>query len=305
MLSVRARLINGALRVARRAGRGMQLDALNGDREEIDEGIAQMRRLDMTSPPWRVRRGRTHTTETVAGAPLHILTPTTGRQDRVLLYLHGGGYVFGPTISHWSATSELVRDGEADLAMLIYPKAPEASNDEIMASALAAYELLLERYGADGIVVAGDSAGGGLTLALLGVLRERETAQPRAGVLISPWLDVMMTNPAAAAQAESDLMLSIDSARMIGALYAGDRATDDPRISPGFAPTAGLAPLHVFVGTSEIFLADCREFAAKAEANGDPVTLREMEGGQHVAVLFPTPEGRIARAQILALVDWP
>lgn len=298
-------MINGALRVARRAGATIQAGGETLDPEEFRTSLDRLRKLDQPGPPRGSRRGRTHTTEQVAGAPLHILTPTSGRQSKVLLYLHGGGYVFGPAMSHWAATKEITRNGEADLAMLVYPKVPEASHDAIVESAVAAYQLLLDRYPADGIVVAGDSAGGGLALTLLSVLRERDMAQPHAAVLISPWLDLMVSNPAAAAQSETDLLLSIESVRLIAPVIAGDRATDDPVVSPGFTSTSGLAPLHIFVGTHEIFLADCREFAAKAEANGDPVTLREMHGGQHVAALFPTPEGKIARAQMLALIDWP
>jgi len=201
--------------------------------------------------------------------------------------------------------AEVAREGGADLAMSIYPKTPEHDHRATISAAVAAFELIAARYGEENIVVGGDSAGGGLTASLLTVLRDRDIPQPRAAVLISPWLDVSMSDPASVAQSGTDLMLTIEGAIRAGRFYAADVAANDPLVSPRFAPTGGLAPMHIFVGTDEIFLADCSGFAEKARANGDPVTLRVMRRGQHVAALFPTPEGKIARAQMLALIDWP
>jgi acetyl esterase/lipase len=189
--------------------------------------------------------------------------------------------------------------------MLIYPKTPEHDHRATIAAAVEAYELVVGRYGSDNVVVGGDSAGGGLVASLLAVLRERELDQPHAAILVSPWLDVAMSDPASRAQSPTDLMLTIEGAIAAGRYYAGARETTDPMVSPRFAVTSGFAPMHLFAGTEEIFLADCVAFTEKARANGDPVTLRVMPRGQHVAAIFPTPEGKIARAQMLALIDWP
>jgi epsilon-lactone hydrolase len=305
MLSIRARLFNGFFRGLRRAGitQGF-VDALD-DPVALEKALPRIRRFDEVRPPRRVRRRRVHEQIDVSGSPLHLLTPRTGRQPRVLLYLHGGGYLIGPSRLHWTSTIALVDEGEADLAMLIYPKTPENDHVAIIAAAVDAYDVLVDRYGAQNIVVGGDSAGGGLTATLLTVLRDTERPQPHAAVLISPWLDVSMSDPAAAAQAGTDLILTIEAAVGAGRLYAGDRDPHDALVSPVFATTSGLAPMHIFVGTEEIFLPDCRTFAAKARANGDRATLRVLAKGQHVSAIFPTPEGRIARAQMVALIDWP
>ncbi|MEZ5243806.1 MAG: alpha/beta hydrolase [Acidimicrobiales bacterium] len=305
MLSVRARMINGVLRVARWVGADRRADAALADRASLDRLLRTVRRFDAVDPPRRLRRRWRHEQLAVAGSALHLLERDAGGPRRVLLYFHGGGYMVGPAKMHWKAAAEVARGGRADLAMLIYPKTPEHDHRATIAAAVEAYELLVSRYGSDNVVVGGDSAGGGLVATLLSVLRERGVDQPRAAILISPWLDVSMSDPASRAQADTDLMLTIEGAIAAGRYYAADRATTDALVSPRFAATSGFAPMHLFVGTEEIFLADCLGYAEKARANGDPVTLRVMAKGQHVAAIFSTPEGRIARAQMLALIDWP
>lgn len=305
MLSVRSRMINGALRLARWTGLTSGFDRAMADRASLDAELPRVRRFDAELPPRRLRRKWNHEELSADGSALHLLRGDTGGGRRVLLYLHGGGYMVGPAKMHWKAAAEVARGGRADLAMLIYPKTPEHDHRATIAAAVAAYEIVVDRYGSENIVIAGDSAGGGLTATLLSVARERDLAQPRAAILISPWLDVAMSDPASRAQSSTDLMLTIEGAIAAGRYYAGALAPTDPKVSPRFAVTAGLAPMHVFVGTEEIFLADCLGFTEKAKANGDAVTLRVMAKGQHVAAIFRTPEGKIARAQMLALVDWP
>jgi monoterpene epsilon-lactone hydrolase len=305
MLSIRARMINGALRLARKLGIGAKFDAVIDDEVALGDVLRRVRKYDVLVPPRSLRRRWTHRTETVDGSPLHVLQRSTSVGVRAVLYLHGGGYVLGPARVHWTSMAQFAEQAHADLAMLVYPKAPEHDHRAAIAAAVAAYELLERRYGAEHLVVAGDSAGGGLTASLLTVLRDRELPQPRDAVLISPWLDLSLSDPASREQAATDFMLTIPTIVGAGRYYAGSLETTDPLVSPRFASTHGLAPMHIFVGTDELFLADCRAFAARAKANGDVVTIRELEKGQHVSALFGTPEGRIARAQMLALVNWP
>lgn len=305
MLSVRARAINGVLRLARRAGFGPRFEAAAAQPDVLEALLSRVRRYDVVRPPRRIRRRWAHEELAADGAPLHLLQRGAAPAPRVLLYLHGGGYMVGPAALHWHGAAEIAAKGRADLAMLIYPKTPGHDHRATIAAAVAAYATLSERYGAENIVVGGDSAGGGLVASLLCVLRDRGLVQPRAALLVSPWLDLSMSDPASRAQARTDLMLTIEGAIAAGRLYAGELPTDDPLVSPRFADTHDLAPMHLFVGTEEIFLADCLGFAAKAKADGDPLTIRVMAKGQHIAAMFPTPEGRIARAQMLALIDWP
>jgi epsilon-lactone hydrolase len=305
MLSIRARLMNGAFRGIRRSGITERFVAALDDPVALRAALPGIRRFDEPEPPKRLRRHHRHEMVSLDGGPLHLMTSNGGTQGRVVLYLHGGGYMIGPSRLHWTSAMALAEEGGADLAMLIYPKTPEHDHRATIACATDAFDVLADRHGAENIVVAGDSAGGGLVATLLTVLRDTGRPQPHAGVLISPWLDISMSDPAAAVQEATDHVLTVEAAIRAGRYYAGDRSPDDPLISPRFATTAGLAAMHVFVGSEEIFLADCRAFVAAARAGGDRVTIRVMNKGQHVSAIFPTPEGRIARAQMAALVDWP
>jgi acetyl esterase/lipase len=305
MLSVRARMLNGVLRMLRLHRVDEQFAAAAHDPAAMDALIAKGRKGTQLTPPKQLAKHRHHVTEQVGATPLHILGHAGTPGDRVLLYLHGGGYTTGPVWPQWATGIALTDELGCDFALPVYPKAPEHTAPEILASANAVYDRMVERYGAENIVVAGDSAGGGMTLSLLTDVRDSGRPQPRAGLLISPWLDLTMADPAAAALAERDLMLTILGARRAGEWYAGEMDPADPRISPLNADPVGLAPLHLWVGTHEIFLPDCRTFAGRARANGHRVTIHEMRMGQHVAALFPTPEGACARAQMIALVDWP
>ncbi|MEZ5165539.1 MAG: alpha/beta hydrolase fold domain-containing protein [Acidimicrobiales bacterium] len=288
-------MIDAMLRLVRRTGFVDSFASAAGDPDAMAALLARGRRFDVTTPPRRVRRRRDHLELSMAGGTLHVLTAPTGPGRRVLLYLHGGGYLIGPARWHWTSMAELADAAQADLAMLVYPKSPEHDHETTIGSALAAYDHVVERYGADHVVVGGDSAGGGLVATLLGEVRDRGRPVPRAALLISPWLDLMVTDPAAHAQASTDLLLTIDGCRAAGPLYAGALDPADPRVSPGFGSTEGFPPFHVFVGTEEIFLADCRAYVERAHREGRRATIREMAKGQHVAAIFPTPEGRMAR----------
>jgi acetyl esterase/lipase len=302
-LSLGSRFLYFIFRLLRLVGANKLFDRAAGDRSVVVELAPKARRFDTRKPPRAVKRGRRHEEIDIEGSTMHVLG-NEGR--RVILYLHGGGYLIGPSQQHWSALTDVGDQTGADVAMFLYPRIPEVDHAEIIASTLSAYEYLATRYGASNIVVAGDSAGGGLTATLLLHLRHREIEQPHAAVLISPWLDLALSDPAALAQEQSDLMLTVSGIRAIGTHYAGEfRGTDDALISPVHASLEGLAPMHVFVGTDELFLADARTFAKRAEVDGAELTLREMPRGQHVAAIFNTREGRAARAQMAALIGWP
>jgi monoterpene epsilon-lactone hydrolase len=305
MLSVRARMINGVLRALRLHRVDDAFRDAAGDPAAEAELVAQGRKGLRPEPPKRLVKKRPHERFAVGSTPMHMIGHGDTPGDRVLLYLHGGGYMTGPMWPHWAVGLDLSRELGCDFALPVYPKAPEHTAVGVIAEINDVYDRMVDRYRAENIVVAGDSAGGGLTLTLLASVRDRGGSQPRAGILISPWLDLTWAARAPEAVAPLDRMLTIEGARRVGEWYAGDMDPADPLISPLNADPAGLAPLHMWVGTHEIFLPDCRTFAGKARANGHPVTIREMPKGQHVAALFPTPEGRCARAQMVALIDWP
>lgn len=201
---------------------------------------------------------------------------------RTVLYLHGGGYVSGSPHSHRPVIDEIAWAAHAHVLAPHYRLAPEHPYPAALVDAWTSYWWLLKQgVPAGQIVVAGDSAGGGLTIALLLALRDAGAPLPAGAVGLSPWLDLAMTGGSIRANAASDYLnenILNASARMY--LAGGDAR--DPLASPLYADLHGLPPLLIQVGTAEMLLDDSRRFAKRARAAGSAVLLEEWPGMVHV-----------------------
>jgi acetyl esterase/lipase len=236
---------------------------------------------------------------TLRGLRCYRLSPASAvdRSDRHVLYLHGGSYTFEISPIHWWNLGRLVRATGATFTVVIYTLAPAATADGTVAAVAALGSDLAGEH--PGLVIAGDSAGGGMALAAAQALVSAGVTSVQRLVLIAPWLDVTMTDPALDAIESKDVMLRRDSLIAAGALYAGDLDPSDPRVSPIHGSMAGLPPTTVLVGTHDLLLADARAFVAKAGAAGVDVALHEQAGAQHVYPLLPTREGKAGRALLV------
>jgi acetyl esterase/lipase len=236
----------------------------------------------------------------VGGASGEWITPA-GAPVGTILYLHGGGYVLGSCVSHRGLAAQLARVCGARVFLLRYRLAPEHPFPAALEDALAAYRGLLgQGVGAERLAIAGDSAGGGLTLATLVALRDAGDALPVAGICLSPWTDLAGSGETIQANAACDIMLRPGSIPEFGDLYRGDRPATDPLVSPLYANLRGLPPLLVHVGAEEILLADSTRLAERARVAGVDVTLTVLDGMWHVwhtSVGF-VPESRAALREI-------
>lgn len=206
--------------------------------------------------------------------------------DRVVLYLHGGGYVIGSVNTHRSLVARIARDAKARCFSLEYRLAPENPYPAAVEDAVAAYRgLVASGIAPSRIVVAGDSAGGGLTLATLLSLRDAGDALPAAGICLSPWTDLEGTGGSHGDPSINDPMVNLPGLQMMGQLYAGSRVRE-PLASPLHADFRGLPPLYILVGTREMLLDDSTRVADKARAAGVPVLLERGEGLIHVWPMF-------------------
>jgi len=223
------------------------------------------------------------------------------RDDCVIVYLHGGGYVIGSIKTHRQLTADLSRAAGARVLSVDYRLAPEDPHPAAVEDASAAYGFVLAQ-GVDPrrAAIAGDSAGGGLTAATLLALRDREVALPAAGVCISPWLDLTLSGESIASKAEEDPLVPQEGLQTMADAYVGGADPRSPLISPLFAELAGLPPLLVQVGTAEILLDDSTRFAERARAAGVDVNLEVWDDMIHVWHAFAAvlPEGRQAIERI-------
>ena len=219
----------------------------------------------------------------------------------VVVYVHGGGYCIGSLDSHRPMLTHLASAIDGRVLAVDYRLAPENPFPAALDDACAAYRWVLAA-GTDParVVVAGDSAGGGLTLATLVALRDAGDALPAAGVCLSPWADLTQSGATLSEKADADPMVHAQDLDRWAAAYAGsDNDPGSPALSPLFADLSGLPPLLIEVGTAEVLLDDARRVAERARAADVDVTLFEGDDLIHVWHFFagavPEADEGIAR----------
>jgi monoterpene epsilon-lactone hydrolase len=218
----------------------------------------------------------------------------------VMLYLHGGGYVVCSPRTHRPITAAFARQGFRVFAPA-YRLAPEHPFPAALEDAAAAYEGILARgVGSDRIVVAGDSAGGGLALALLVALRDRERPLPAAAALLSPWTDLAATGVSMRTNVRSDAYLDPTGVIKTAALYLRDADARTPLASPLYADMHRLPPTIIHVGAREILRDDATRAADRIRAAGGDVVLSVWPVVPHVWQIFNRvlPEGRRSLAEM-------
>lgn len=250
-------------------------------------------------PPTRLRRRHAVSSRDVEGFACWTVAPRGPGAGRAAVYLHGGAYVSEIAPQHWALVSKLA-DAGVRVEVPIYGLAPQHTHREASPFVTAVYRDLVAEVAPSAVTLAGDSAGGGLALALAQSLGGAGLPQPRQLVLLAPWLDLTLGNPAIPAVERDDPWLSRVGLVEAGLAWAGGDDPRDPRLSPLEGPLTGLAPAHVLVGTRDIASPDAVLLAERAAAAGAPVRLTVCPGAVHVHPLVPAPEGRAAARAIVA-----
>lgn len=235
------------------------------------------------------------------GVPCELHTPPGADTQRIIMYVHGGGYVIGSLNSHRAVVAELARAAGCQALAVDYRLAPEHVYPAAVDDSICAYLWLLSNgYAADKIVIAGDSAGGGLTVGILLALREGKHAMPAAGVCISPWIDLEATGESYQSRKDIDPMVSYDLIAPMGKVYIGDGDIKSPTASPIHADLTGLPPLLIQVGSAETLFSDADTLAKNAKAAGVEATFEEWPNMIHVWHLFfqQLADGRKAISRI-------
>jgi acetyl esterase/lipase len=231
------------------------------------------------------------------GVPAEWIAASGAADDRVILYLHGGGYVMGSIATHREMVARLSKAAKARALALDYRLAPEHPFPAAVEDATAAYQWLLsQNIEPSRIVVAGDSAGGGLTLATLVALRDAKVPLPAAGVCISPWTDMEGTGASMTTRAKADPVVQKQGLLGMAQLYLGGKDPRSPLAAPLHADLAGLPSLLIHVGDAETLLDDSTRVAEKAKMAGVKVDLEIWPEMPHVWHLFAPflPEGQQA-----------
>jgi monoterpene epsilon-lactone hydrolase len=267
---------------------------------EFSSRACKVRSVETVSPPENLwRRYRVERSE-IEGRACFTIAPRDWDGSYRILYLHGGGYVGELREAHWAFVAMLIDEAHCCAIVPVYPLAPEHTFRDVFRWLLAVYRKLLEDAPANRLTLLGDSAGGGMALALAHLLLLERLPQPKAIVLLSPWLDMSLTNPAIAALEADDPLLTVSELLECAEAYSGKEDVQQVLLSPIHADVRGLAPITVLVGTREIFLADSRRFRDLAHAAGTVLDYHEFEEMVHVWALRELPESAHARRLIAA-----
>jgi monoterpene epsilon-lactone hydrolase len=234
------------------------------------------------------------------GVPAYWLSPPGADPGRTLVYVHGGGYSLGSLRSHGELAARLGRAAGMRVLFPEYRLAPEHPFPAAAEDMQAVWRWLRDQgVPAGSVALAGDSAGGTLSLGLLLALRDAGEDLPAAAVVLSPATDLTVSGASADERADEDPIFTPDMIRGIAAGYLAGADPRTPLASPLFGEFKGLPPLLVQVGTAEVLLSDSERLAEAAVAAGVDVTLRVGEGLPHVyAIMAGTPEAAEATREI-------
>ena len=272
-------------RFLERLRRGLALRVLQGSaRSATRHGQPLLTRkriaaLSRLAPP---TRGITSKYGKLGGVHVRWLTPKSGVESSLtVFYIHGGGFALCDLRSHQQLASNLVKTSRARCVLVAYRRAPNNPFPTPLNDCLRAYDALVASgVDPERIVVAGDSAGGNLTVALVQALRQRGSVLPRAVCLISPWVDLTFAGSSIHTNRRTDY-LRPELLRMFADGYLQGHDPTDPMVSPVFADFRGFPPMLVQVGSDELLLSEVRTLAQRARAGGVHVELQEWEGMFH------------------------
>jgi epsilon-lactone hydrolase len=271
------------------------LSGLDLDRLTIEERRASTASVASVPPS-----GTSVAAVDAGGVPAEWVAAAGVSGDRVLMYLHGGAYQIGSPATLRHLIGLLSDAARARVLSVDYRLAPEHPFPAAVNDTLTAYRWLLAN-GADParIAIAGDSAGGGLTLGALVALRDAGDSLPAAAVAMSPWTDLALTGESLRTRAEADIMLRPAGMRETADTYLAGQDPRHPYASPLYADLRGLPPLLIQVGDAEVILDDSTRFAARASDAGVDVTLEVWDEMPHVwhafAGLLPEADQAVAR----------
>lgn len=296
MPSWQSRVVTAALKLARKR---------QPEFRAVERTRAGIRRME---PLLALRRGVRVLAASGAPVAAEWVVPAGAEPHRTLVYLHGGAYLFCSPRTHRGITAFLARAIPARVLVPDYRLAPEHPFPAALDDALACLRWLARSEAAAGrLLLAGDSAGGGLALAAELVLRDAGEALPARAALLAPWVDLAASGDSIRRNSESDAWVHGELVSVGAALYLGKTAALHPLASPLYADLKGLPPLLLHVSDSEVLLDDSRRLAERARAAGVSVTLKVWPGLPHVWQGFVPfiPEAAASLREIAAFLAAP
>lgn len=224
------------------------------------------------------------------------------RNDRAVLYIHGGNFLRRPTINQWRFADTIARRTRAEVFVPMYPLVPVHNHAEGHAAIEAAYRNVVSEYGARNVTLMGDGAGAGLAVSFAQRLGSLGLEQPSHLILLSPWVDMTLGNPRVDEYEPSDPLLASYGLRKVGVLWSRGTEDTNPLVSPINGEVRGLRNVMVFAGTRELLYPDAKLLYDRIAATGIHAEFHEGRGLNHNFPLYPTPEANRALDAIVSAV---
>ena len=225
-------------------------------------------------------------TEQFIGRKVFILTPkNTQKTNKVILYLHGGSYVAETSSDHWNFLEKVVNDTGATIILPDYPLTPKYTYKDVFTMITPLYKEIIEEVDINNLTLMGDSAGGGMALALAERMGEENIQMPNKTILISPWLDVRLQNPEIDEVQKRDKELSKETLKLAGVAYAGEDGIDSYLVNPIDGNLSKLKNVTILTGTNDILNPDVHVLQEKAKQIGVNIEIKEYESAGHIWII--------------------
>lgn len=233
-----------------------------------------------------------------------VLNEGNNQAQKVILYLHGGGWTNQPLSFHWRFVDRLAQTLDAKVIVPIYPKVPHFNAGHAFAKLLALYKATIETISdPKQLVIMGDSAGGNLSLGLVQLLKREQLPQPKEIIVLSACVDMTFENPAIPGYEKKDPLLSAGGIAVITERWADGKTLTDPLLSPIYGDFTEIAPISHFLGTHESLYPDGVAFDKKLTDKGIAIDTFVYPKMNHVFVLMPIPEAKDAFAKIKRIIQ--
>lgn len=220
------------------------------------------------------------------GRKVFVVTPKEGEVSNTrILYFHGGSYMAEMSEAHWNFIRKLVVDAKAEVIIPDYPLTPKYTYKDVYNMVEPLYKEIVEKIDVNNLIVMGDSAGGGLALGLLEKVSEANIAMPSKTILISPWLDVRLTNPEIDEVQKEDKELNKEALKLAGLAYAGDDGINSYLVNPIDGDLSKLGNVTIMTGTSDILNPDVEVLEKKAKEQGKDIEVKEYSGAGHIWII--------------------
>lgn len=222
-------------------------------------------------------------TKQFMGRNIFIVTPKNKEKTEIkILYFHGGSYVAEASEQHWEFIEQVVNDTGATVILPDYPLTPKYTYKDVFKMMVPLYKEIIEKVDTSNLIIMGDSAGGGLGLALEERIGEENLKMPAKTILISPWLDVRLTNPEIDVIQKNDKELNKETLKLAGIAYAGEDGINSYLVNPIEGDLSKLKNVTILTGTYDILNPDVQVLKGKAEKVGVQIEVKEYEQAGHI-----------------------